>query len=153
MNKVDLTSRVVTPLLENISPLGGVVIFIDSFYNQFYYVLKLDIIDTLLHLLFFCDFHKLCSVSLKVVKLHLSLEDSIVDVHNFTLYLVLPLFDICILQKILKAHFEYVKLTFLAMLHRFFQKTMLSVFKLSIIVPPFKTSDKVNFVKMGECIR
>ena len=54
---------------------------------------------------------------LKPLKLHFSLEYSIIDSHDLPLDLILSLFDVRIFDEILESHLKQVELAFLAMLH------------------------------------
>jgi hypothetical protein len=117
VDKVNFSSSMFTPLVKDKPPLRCIMIFIDPLNNEFNHILQLNIVYSLLLFLLIGDFIQLSLMLLKTFKLHFRLENSIIDSHDLSLDLILPLFDVPILDKILKSHLEHVKLAFLAMLH------------------------------------
>ena len=93
------------------------MIFIDPLDDKFNHILQLNIVYSLLLFLFLCDFIQLPLMFLKRLKLHFSLEYSIIDSHDLPLDLILSLFDVRIFDEILESHLKQVELAFLAMLH------------------------------------
>jgi len=117
VDEVDFSSRVITPLVKDKSPLRCIMIFIDPLDDKFNHILQLNIVYSLLLFLFLCDFIQLPLMFLKRLKLHFSLEYSIIDSHDLPLDLILSLFDVRIFDEILESHLKQVELAFLAMLH------------------------------------
>ncbi len=150
VDEINFPSHVITPLIEDVSPLTCIVILIDSFNNKLDCILKFLLQKSRFSIFLLNILIEVIDLLNEMFLLKLGLEDGIINSHCFSLHFTLAFYDVRCLHPIFEGSFNYIKLAFLDMSNCYLKQALFVSIKFNVFSPFLKSSGQVYPMKASE---